>query len=255
MAQRNQPQAETLSGSPQPNFVGFQLSTILSKRDPTSADKGYPLGQPWVNKVANNYWALLSVSAGLANWAQLSMGASGPLDQLTGTTGTALPSGGSIQIAGTAAQITTVGTGSTITLSLPSAITAPGSLTTTTTLHSNTATSAATTVTAGTGLIATTGGVTATAGNLSLNGVGSKLVIHASTPASDSVGTSVAMTAGSVTVATTAVTAASKIFVTPATPGGTQGNLSIGTVTAGVSFVINSDSGTDTSTVNYLIIN
>jgi hypothetical protein len=67
-------------------------------------------------------------------------------------------------------------------------------------------------------------------------------------------GTSAAMVAGTVTVDTTAVTVSSVILVYAATPGGTQGTLSIGTITAGTSFVINSSSSTDTSTVNYLII-
>ena len=39
------------------------------------------------------------------------------------------------------------------------------------------------------------------------------------------------------------------------TNGGTVGELTVGTITAGTSFVINSASATDTSTVGYLIIN
>jgi hypothetical protein len=45
------------------------------------------------------------------------------------------------------------------------------------------------------------------------------------------------------------------IFLTNSTVGGTVGTLSVGTITAGVSFVINSSSATDTSQVNWLIIN
>jgi hypothetical protein len=65
------------------------------------------------------------------------------------------------------------------------------------------------------------------------------------------------LTAGAVTVATTAVTASSIILVTRNTPGGTAGDLSVpsASITAGTSFVINSASGTDTSTVNWIIIN
>lgn len=59
---------------------------------------------------------------------------------------------------------------------------------------------------------------------------------------------------GTVTVSNTSVTANTRIFVTRATAGGTLGHLSVGTVTPSTSFVINSSSGTDTSTVNWLLI-
>lgn len=68
-------------------------------------------------------------------------------------------------------------------------------------------------------------------------------------------GTSEAMIAGTTTVNTTAVKANSIIILSTATPGGTVGTLSVGTITEGTSFVINSSSNTDTSTVNYLILN
>lgn len=91
------------------------------------------------------------------------------------------------------------------------------------------------------------------AGNVSLTTAGNKLKI--ATGANASVGTSAAMTAGSITISTTAVTANSQIFLTHATLGGTQGILSVGTITAGTSFVINSSNAADTGTVNWLIIN
>ena len=115
-------------------------------------------------------------------------------------------------------------------------------------------------MTAGTGLTATTGGVTATAGNLTatngnlvLNTAGNKLSIK--TGANASCGVSAAMTAGSITISTTAVKTASLIFLSPKTPGGTQGALSVGTIVDSNSFVINSNNAADTSTVNWLIIN
>jgi hypothetical protein len=58
---------------------------------------------------------------------------------------------------------------------------------------------------------------------------------------------------GTVTVSTTAVTANSRIFLTIAVAGGVLGILSVGTLTAATSFVINSSSASDTSTVNWLI--
>lgn len=117
-------------------------------------------------------------------------------------------------------------------------------------------------ITAGTGLTATTGGVTATAGNITatngnlvLSTAGNKISI--ATGANASLGTSAAMVAGTVTVATTAVTASSRIFLTTNTPGGTQGVLSAPTasIVAGTSFVINSSNAADTSTVNWWIVN
>lgn len=102
-------------------------------------------------------------------------------------------------------------------------------------------------------LTATSGNITATNGNLVLGTAGNKISIATGTNAS--IGVSGAMTAGTITISTTAVTASSRIFLTHATVGGTVGVLSVGTVTAGTSFVINSSSNTDTSTVNWLIIN
>jgi hypothetical protein len=59
---------------------------------------------------------------------------------------------------------------------------------------------------------------------------------------------------GTVTVNTTAIQSADEIFLTNRITGGTPGLLSVGTVTAGTSFVINSASGSDTSTISWMII-
>jgi hypothetical protein len=90
-------------------------------------------------------------------------------------------------------------------------------------------------------------------GNISLVTAGNK--INIATGANASIGTSSAMVAGTITVNTTAVTANSKILLSVATASGTQGFLSVGTIVPGTSFVINSSGATDTSTINYLIIN
>jgi len=63
-----------------------------------------------------------------------------------------------------------------------------------------------------------------------------------------------AMTAGTITVATSAVNANSRIFLTAQNTGGTAGALRVSTITAGTSFVITSTSGTDTSTVAWFIV-
>ena len=62
------------------------------------------------------------------------------------------------------------------------------------------------------------------------------------------------LVAGTKVVADTLVTAASKIFATVRTPGGTPGWLQISARTASTSFTILSSSAIDTSVVDYLII-
>jgi hypothetical protein len=103
--------------------------------------------------------------------------------------------------------------------------------------------------------LAVSGDETITGGNLILATAGKGILIKTGTNAT--MGTSAAMTAGTITISTTAVTSSSIIFLTVNTPGGTQGTLSAPTasIVAGTSFVINSSSNTDTSTVNWLIVN
>lgn len=59
---------------------------------------------------------------------------------------------------------------------------------------------------------------------------------------------------GSKVVANTRVTANSRIFLTSNVDGGTPGWLRVSARTAGTSFTITSSSGTDTSTVAYMIV-
>lgn len=91
-------------------------------------------------------------------------------------------------------------------------------------------------------------------GNVELTTTGAKVKV--STGSNASMGTAT-LSSGTVTVNTTAVATGSTIFLTCNTPGGTQGFLSApsGSITNGTSFVINSSSGSDTSTVNWWIIN
>ena len=159
---------------------------------------------------------------------------------ITATTGNIAASSGNVSASGTV----TAGTGITSTTGNIAA--SAGNV------------SASGTVTGGTGVTATTGDVTATNGNLVLGSAGNKLVIHATTAASDSLGTSDALDGASpsqLVVSTTAAKTASKIFLTYNTPAGTPGFLSVGTIVDGVSFQIKSSANGDTSTVNYLIIN
>ena len=91
--------------------------------------------------------------------------------------------------------------------------------------------------------------------------IGGKLIVDAVTGSGNSaiVGTATLGSASASTalVNTSAVTAASKIFLTYASLGGsgTQGALRIGTITAGTSFQIISSGVNDISTVNWFIIN
>lgn len=120
-----------------------------------------------------------------------------------------------------------------------------------------------------TGVTLTDGTATVTAGivsgtNLTASGIltgTSKLDLGAGV--NEVVGTAL-LGAGTVTVPNTSVTASSVIFVTQNTPGGVTGvhyTVPSGSITAGVSFVINATDtagalvATDTSTVNYMIVN
>jgi hypothetical protein len=67
-------------------------------------------------------------------------------------------------------------------------------------------------------------------------------------------GITAAMTAGSIVVSTTAVTANSRIFLTAQNTGGTAGALRVSARTAATSFTITSTSGSDTSTVAWMIV-
>jgi hypothetical protein len=81
--------------------------------------------------------------------------------------------------------------------------------------------------------------------------VGKGLKIKEGTNAKMGVST---LVAGAVVVATTAVTASSRVFLTVQTAGGTQGFLRVSARTAGTSFTITSTSATETSTVAWLLV-
>lgn len=93
----------------------------IDVRAPASTDILYPIGKSWIDSVGLAAYALagLSTSAGVtsATWITTG-GGTGAVATLTGDTGTAIPAAGNIKIAGTADQITTAASGSTVTLSL-----------------------------------------------------------------------------------------------------------------------------------------
>jgi hypothetical protein len=290
----------------------------IDTRAPTVNDVGpfFPIGKHWIF-VANAEYVLVSVSSiggtPQANW--ILTADIGTLDTLTGDSGGAIsPSIGNITLAGTGGQITTTGSGSSITFSIPAAFIAPGSIASTTTLTAGTnlvvtdnasiggtlgvtglttlgpmtqvgtaninATGAATTniATGGTGALhlgnatgntaltgtlttsgaitITLGALTLTNGNIVLVAAGNKInhtsVATTTAAGANSVG-SVTLVAGTATVATTNVTANSLIKIWRQSVGATGaaalGQLSIGTIVAGTSFIINAWETTSATTL------
>lgn len=218
--------------------VTAQFPPVQSPRSPTTSDivgsdgAPYNLLRQWIN--TTNLTSYVYYGGG--NWV-LNSSSTGTLFTMTDTTGTVVtPAAGNIQLSGTANQITVTAGTNKLTFSLPSALVAPGSVTATTTLT------------------ATLGAITATNGNLVLAAAGNKLVIHATTAASDSVGTTAAMTSGAVTITSSAITASSKIIYSRRLLGTVGGNVSI-TAQTGGSATLTSDQATETSTFDYLIIN
>lgn len=67
-------------------------------------------------------------------------------------------------------------------------------------------------------------------------------------------GTSAAMVAGTISVSTTAITANSVVILTQKAIGGTPGALYVSSISIGSGFTIKSTSSTDTSTVNWIIM-
>lgn len=125
---------------------------VLAQRAPNAQDISHDLGSFWLNEATDTMYVLVDISAGAATWDALGGGGAG-IDTINGVA----PAAGNFTLAGTANQITATNGASTVTFSLPAAITTPGSL------------SATTTVTAGTGISATTGDITAVAGDIVAN--------------------------------------------------------------------------------------
>lgn len=210
------------------------FTVVRSSRDPTSSDKKYPAPSLWLNKISGALWYN---SKQIANWVQLSAGSLLFLDALTADNGLAIgPTLGNINVLGTLNQIVTNGILSTIRLSLPSNLVAPGSITATTTLT------------------ATLGNITATNGNLVLGSAGNK-IIRSSVATTAAAGANsmgrVTLVGGTVTVFTTSVTTNSLIKTWRQSVGATGaaglGQIAIGTINNGTSFVINSLQGANAS--------
>lgn len=206
---------------------------VLQSRAPTSADLLFPIGKKWVDQVGNATYELTSLSTFngtvTANWQ-----ASSGITSGVATINSNAPVSNNYVIAGTASQLTVAQTAGTSTLSIPAAFIAPGSIAATTSIT------------------ATLGAITATNGNFVKGTAGNK-DIYSSVAASAAAGANSAGTAvlvgGTVTIATTSVTALSLIRIYRQSIGATAaaalGILTIGTITAATSFVVNSVSAAD----------
>lgn len=93
---------------------------IIAQRAPTTNDLGYAIGQLWVNQSGDVIYCHLEDAAGIASWVILG-GSSVAVEALSGNTGTAVPSGGVIQIA-TDSNLNSVGAANAVTVSMAAAI-------------------------------------------------------------------------------------------------------------------------------------
>ena len=265
---------------------------VLAKSAPTANTLSQAIGTIWINTLTNIAYMLVNISSGAAVWDIIGDNTTGVATVPQGGTGDSTLTAHGVLIgegvspvnvtaAGTTGQVLTattsadpafaaIGTNSGLTAHGVLVAEGTGAFAATAVGATGTLLAGATgadpaftaspsvtgSVTAGTTLTATLGNITATNGNLSLGTAGNKLLI--ATGSNASVGTTAALsgTPGTIVVSTTAVTAASKIFLSVNTPGGSQGFLSAPTasIVANTSFVINSTAN-ETSTVDWLIIN
>jgi trimeric autotransporter adhesin len=224
---------------------------------PSSSMTQYPLGTFAIVPTSNSVYQLTSFSSSnsvvTANWTLL-----------------ASNGGDVVAVVGTTNEITATTSSGTVTLSIPSTFVAPGSIASTTTLTGGTGITATTgnivatagnitttagSITSATTLTATSGAITATNGNLVLATAGNKLLVKATSSATCSAGTGTLNGSGTVTISNSAVTASSLIFLTATSTSADSGVLSVGTIVAATSFVVNSSNASDANTFNFLIIN
>lgn len=100
------------------------------------------------------------------------------------------------------------------------------------------------------GSLSQTGDLTVNTGSIIANTAGYGLKVKEGTNAKMGEST---LVGGTVTVTNTSVGATSRIFISRRVAGGTVGTMTF-TISAGTSFTITSSSGTDTSTVQWLIV-
>ena len=206
---RLKPQAESLYGTPQP-LSGQNPTPIPAKRDPTTLDTGYAIGQLWVNKVSGAWFGLSSVAAGSANWVSL------------GTT-----TGSFVTV--TAGTFATSTAATAISLASGNVFTGTGS---------NAAVGFTFTPKGTAGLTLTTGALTVSNGNLVLGTAGNGISIKSG--ANARIGQST-LALGTLAVANTSVTANTRVFLSRTSKGASTAlGVLEAVVNAGVGFTINS---------------
>ena len=222
MVKHLQSTTQSLYGYPQGVVPQFP-DPFIANRATSTSDTGYPLGQIWVDKLHGTVSMLASNVGGIATW--LSLGGS-----LTPTVVTATATS---FVTATVATATTLngntwsGTGTNAAIDLVLTPKGAGGVT---------VSSGALTVTAG-AITATLGAITATNGNISMGTAGNGLRVKEGANARMGQAT---LIAGSKVVANTSVAATTRIFLTRSSINGSAaiGSLSAGTITPGVSFVI-----------------
>lgn len=253
--------------------VGYENVEIphVDTRAPTVYDYKYPLGKRWIDQQGVASYALCSVSSvgGEMQAVWIADGGSAVgVSSIATQSGSATPASGVITINGDAGvNVLTSASGSTVVVALdanPQATSFTATYVNTLLtgskalgLYQNQIEGAGSNANVDVVVLPKgTGNLAVQTGNLNLQSASSKLLINATTSASASCG-SATLVAGTVTVATTAVTASSLIFLTVAALGTvtTAQAVCVSAQTAGTSFVITSADNTDTSVVNYLIIN
>ena len=105
-----------------PFYAGGQVvnpaNVLLKTAAPSSTNVDTPVGTIWINTSAGTPYIAVKVSGSTITWDQLGL-STGTVGSLTGDSGGAIdPTASNIYLLGTANQITSIGSGSTITFSL-----------------------------------------------------------------------------------------------------------------------------------------
>ena len=223
MVKHLQSTTQSLYGYPQGVVPQFP-SPFVANRAPSTLDTGFPLGQIFVDNLNGTVSMLVTNAGGTATWLSLGGSLTPTVANITATN----------FITATVATATTLngnrwsGTGTDAAINLLLTPKGAGGVTVTT---------GALTVTAG-AITATLGGITATNGNISMGTIGNGLRVTEGVNARMGQAT---LIAGSRIVANTSVAATTRIFLTRSSRNGSAavGMISAGTITPGVSFVIN----------------
>lgn len=227
---RLKPQAESLYGTPQP-LSGQNPTPIAAKRDPSTLDTGYALGQLWINKTSGAWFGLSSVAGGSANWVSLGT-TTGSF--VTVTAGTFATSTATTAISLASGNVFT-GTGSNAAVGFIFTPKGAGGLTLTT--GDLTLSSGDLAMTAGSATL-TLGDLTLTNGSIALGTAGNGISIKSGANARIGQAT---LVAGTLAVANTSVTANTRVFLTRSS---VNASVALGVleavVNAGVGFTINS---------------